>query len=69
MHAARSGDFGPLIFYVIMVIFCLGLVLDVGKLHSRIETERKTGHQQPTPRSRTHQPQIARGRHRSGELP
>lgn len=42
MHAARSGDFGPLIFYLVMVVFCLGLVLDVGQVNSRIERELKT---------------------------
>jgi len=43
LHAARHGDYGPLIFYVIAVIFCLMLVLDMGNISSRIEQRLKSG--------------------------
>jgi hypothetical protein len=46
VDAARSGDYGPLIFYVLMVAFCLGMALDVGRLSSRIEERLKTGPEQ-----------------------
>jgi hypothetical protein len=42
-QALRHGNYGLLIFYVLAVIFCLGLVLDVGKFNSRIETRLKNG--------------------------
>jgi hypothetical protein len=43
LHAARSGDYGPLIFYVIAIGFCLALAFDVGKCNSRIEAKLKAG--------------------------
>ena len=43
VHAARSGDYGPLIFYVLVVAWCLAMVLDIGRLNSRIEERLKTG--------------------------
>jgi hypothetical protein len=43
LQAVRHGDYGPLIFYVLAAIFCLGLVLDVGKFNSRFETRLKDG--------------------------
>ena len=43
IEATRSGDYGPLIFYVITVVFCVSLVFDPGKVNSRIEERLKPG--------------------------
>lgn len=43
LHAARSGDFGPLIVYALAVVLLLGLTLDIGGVNSQIEKRLKSG--------------------------
>ncbi|WP_406178433.1 hypothetical protein [Streptomyces canus] len=45
LQAVRHGDYAPLAFYAMAVIFCLALALDAGKINSRIETRLKNGPQ------------------------
>ena len=35
LQAVRHGDYAPLAFYAVAVIFCLALTLDTGKINSR----------------------------------
>lgn len=51
LQAVRHGDYAPLAFYAVAVIFCLALTLDAGKINSRIETRLKDG-----PRGATFRP-------------
>ncbi|PWI41153.1 hypothetical protein [Streptomyces sp. ICBB 8177] len=43
LQAVRTGDYAPLIFYGLAVTLCLVLVLDVGRINSRLESRLKTG--------------------------